>query len=150
MMHPFKRICQRLRALCPPPAPLRSEGKAALGRYGEACAANRLVQNGYLILHRNARFGGHEVDIVAQKGNCLVFCEVKTRTLTEDDERIYGRPAEAVNERQRCHLRTAAKCYLHSAPQGLAPRFDVMEVYLDPKAERAAVLKIVHLQDAFR
>ena len=149
-MHPFKRICQRLRALCPPPAPLRSEGKAALGRYGEACAANRLVQNGYLILHRNARFGGHEVDIVAQKGNCLVFCEVKTRTLTEEEKRIYGRPAEAVNERQRCHLRTAAKCYLHSAPQGLAPRFDVMEVYLDPKAERAAVLKIVHLQDAFR
>ena len=49
------------------------------GRRGEGLAAWFLRLKGYRILDRNVRTPRGEVDIVARKGGCLVFVEVKTR-----------------------------------------------------------------------
>ncbi len=53
-------------------------GSSAVGRAGEDRAAEFLRRRGYEILERNFRTGRGEVDIIAVRGNTLVFCEVKT------------------------------------------------------------------------
>ncbi|GGS61340.1 UPF0102 protein [Streptomyces griseoviridis] len=51
-----------------------------MGKYGETLAARRLAEAGMTVLERNWRCGRTgEIDIVAQDGDTLVVCEVKTR-----------------------------------------------------------------------
>ena len=80
---------------------------------------------GYRILDANAWVGGHELDIVARRGRCLVFCEVKAK-LGE----AYGDPAEMVGAEKRRRLRRAAETWLAGHPElsGLEVRFDVAAV----------------------
>lgn len=47
---------------------------------GERLAGEFLERDGYLIRDRNFRFRGGEIDLVATKGDNLVFVEVKTRS----------------------------------------------------------------------
>src|SRR5665213_2169327 len=71
-----------------------AEGSAvrlALGRYGEAFAADYLISAGMTVLDRNWRCRDGEVDIVAVEGDVLVICEVKTRRGVE-----FGTPLDAV------------------------------------------------------
>ena len=51
-----------------------------LGLKGEQAAKRYLIKKGYRILKTNfqCRFG--ELDLIARDGDCLVFCEVKTRS----------------------------------------------------------------------
>lgn len=150
MRDPFRLLWQRVGTLRRLRAPALSEGKAAVGRYGEDCAARELIRRGCLILRRNARVGGHEVDIIAEDRDCLVFCEVKTRTCTEDEVLRFGRPAEAVKPEQIRHLRTAAKAYYAARSPAKPIRFDIAEIYLRPDAETAVLDRCVILSDAFR
>ena len=64
----------------------------ALGAYGERVAARHLVEHGLVLLDRNWRCEGGEIDLVLRDGEVLVFCEVKTRRGT-----AYGHPLEAVD-----------------------------------------------------
>ena len=57
------------------------------GNKGEEMAAAYLIKNGYNIVERNWRFKHWEVDIIASKGNCLHFFEIKTRSSD-----MYGHP----------------------------------------------------------
>lgn len=52
--------------------------KRRIGDVGEELACRFLQENGYAIVERNfsCKFG--EIDIIAKKGNSLVFVEVKT------------------------------------------------------------------------
>ena len=50
-----------------------------LGHWGEATAAAYLRRRGYEILACNFRSRFGEIDLIAQKKNYVVFCEVKTR-----------------------------------------------------------------------
>ena len=50
------------------------------GEYGELLARAFLVREGFRIIETNYRFHHGEIDIVAEEGEVLVFCEVKTRT----------------------------------------------------------------------
>lgn len=54
------------------------KGGTALGREGEAIAANFLVAEGWEILARNFRASRGEIDLVARKGELVAFVEVKT------------------------------------------------------------------------
>ena len=150
MRDPFRLLAQRIGALRPPHAPALSEGKAAVGRYGEDCAARELIRRGDLSLGRNAHVGGHEVDIIAEDRECIVFCEVKTRTLTEEELRRFGRPAEAVRPEQIRHLRTAAGAYYAARSPKKPLRFDIVEIYLSPDTEKATLDRCEILTDAFR
>lgn len=108
------------------------------GQHGEDQAAHYLQQQGYTILRQNYRYKRAEVDIIAQKGDLLVFVEVKTRTTDR-----YGYPEEAVNRRKEALLLSAAEEFiLQQEWQGEA-RFDIISVTL------ASPPAIHHIQDAF-
>lgn len=62
-----------------------------LGKRGENQAVKELKRNKYKILERNWRSKFGEIDIIAQKGDFLVFVEVKTRW-----SKKFGLPEEAI------------------------------------------------------
>ena len=70
--------------------------KKAIGAEGERVAAEFLLGKGYNLLERNYRNRLGELDIIADKGDTLVFVEVKTRMGTG-----YGRPGASVDWRKQ-------------------------------------------------
>lgn len=106
----------------------RGNARSALGRYGEALAARRLVEAGITILERNWRRGGSgEIDIVALDGDVLVVCEVKTRR-----KGTFEHPMAAVTPEKARRLRSLAESWLHThggAPSG-GVRIDLIGVLL--------------------
>ena len=98
--------------------------KDAVGAYGERVAERFLVQAGLVVLDRNWRCALGEIDIVARDGDCLVVCEVKTRSSV-----AYGHPAEAVTRAKAARLRRLAMEWVKA--RGVRPadiRIDVVAV----------------------
>lgn len=89
--------------------------KDAVGAYGERVAERFLVEAGLVVLDRNWRCPSGEIDIVARDGQCLVVCEVKTRSSA-----AYGHPLEAVTWRKAARLRRLA--WLWVDEHGVRPR----------------------------
>ncbi len=116
------------------------------GRLGETLASSYLEAKGYRIAARNYRIGHLELDLVCESDTHLLFVEVKTRTKTEAPLR-YGRPACAVDERKKQHLRDAANAYLRERPSEKRKRIDVIEVYLTPSGALAPE-GIHHIENA--
>lgn len=110
------------------------------GSTGEQLAARFLEEQGYQVLHRNWRHGRHEIDLVAQHGQQLVFVEVKTRSSTQ-----YGQPEEAVRKGKRGKLIKAANAFIAETGRTLAVRFDIVSVILHPCGRPY----IHHIPDAF-
>lgn len=75
----------------------------ALGAYGEELAARHLVELGMVLLDRNWRGEGGEIDLVLRDGPDLVICEVKTRSSD-----VCGSPHEAIGEAKARRLRRLA------------------------------------------
>lgn len=101
--------------------------RQALGRAGEARAAQWYEANGYEVLDRNWRCREGELDLVLRKNRTIVFCEVKTRTTD-----AFGVPAEAVTHEKRQRLRHLAAKWLDESP--IRPRqirFDVAAILAD-------------------
>jgi putative endonuclease len=74
-----------------------------LGTYGEHLAAQHLVRAGMVLLDRNWRGVGGELDLVLRDGNTLVVCEVKTRSSA-----AFGSPLEGVTAAKAARLRRLA------------------------------------------
>ena len=55
------------------------EGRRELAAEGERLAAEHLARAGYRIVARNVRSDGVEIDVIATRGEWVVFVEVKTR-----------------------------------------------------------------------
>jgi len=117
---------------------------AAIGAWGEGLALAFLQANGFRRVGRNVRPNRHdEIDIIAQKGDTLVFVEVKTRRQEE-----FGRPARAVDSKKRRALNRAAAAYLRKAKHpDLFYRFDVIEVLGQPEDATAPTIR--HIENAF-
>jgi putative endonuclease len=100
-----------------------------LGRQAERIAALFLEMGGYRIVARNVRCGPLEIDLVAARGEALVFVEVRARS-----SRAHGAPEESVRRRKRELLTHAAERFLGGSglPPGMRPRFDVIAVELAP------------------
>lgn len=110
------------------------------GIKGEQIAEKFLQKNGYAILHRNWRFGKKEIDLVTQKGDLLVFIEVKTRSGFD-----FGFPEEAVDKRKQEFLKSAAEAFLDQFPGFEKIRFDIVSILL----EKEHVKEVFHIEDAF-
>ena len=96
--------------------------RRALGAAGETAACDYLVRHGYRILERNARAGGVELDIVAERRGVLVFVEVKTRRSAR-----HGGGEEAVDARKQARIVRGASAWLHDRrPRTRRLRFDVV------------------------
>ncbi|GAA2861919.1 UPF0102 protein [Actinoplanes cyaneus] len=115
--------------------------RQAIGAYGERLAARHLEERGLVILARNWRCSDGEVDLILRDGDCVVFCEVKTRRTA-----TFGPPAGAIDARKVRKLRGLAVRWLTEtgtrAPQ---VRFDVVEVFPQPRGAS----RVVHLRAAF-
>ena len=98
-----------------------------LGKKGEKLAAQYYRRQGYEIKEMNFRTRQGEIDVIAQKGNMLVFSEVKTRS-----ENTIAAPREFVTYAKQQKIILAAKAYLASRCDTESfVRFDVVEVVLN-------------------
>jgi putative endonuclease len=111
------------------------------GEYGELLARAYLVREGFRIIETNYRFHHGEIDIVAEEGEVLVFCEVKTRT----NDR-YGPPEAALTLLKQRQIKKLALAYLtvHRIRDRQC-RFDVVGIVLGRGEPEIALLR-----DAFR
>ena len=55
--------------------------RKSFGNQAECFVATHLQKEGYKILERNYRKRFGEIDIIAQKGECIAFIEVKARKM---------------------------------------------------------------------
>lgn len=111
------------------------------GHRGEDLAVDFLFAKGYRILTRNWRIKAGEIDIIAQDGDTLVFCEVKSRSSTR-----FGTGAEAVDARKQRKIMQVATLYLQRYRlSNQRCRFDVIEI-LQPEQDQP---QIQHFINAF-
>ncbi len=99
--------------------------RRAAGEDAESAACRRLETSGFLVVKRNFRARGGEIDIVARKGELLVFVEVRSRGDAE-----YGSPEETVDLPKRRRIVAAARQYLSGVPPASwrEARFDVIAI----------------------
>jgi len=111
------------------------------GELGERAAKKHLKQLGLKFLTANFESDRGEIDLIFRDEDCLVFVEVKTRSLGD-----WLRPAAYVNKQKRRHLCQTALDYLEllKNPQ-VKIRFDIVEVLL----ENSAVREVRHLPNTF-
>jgi putative endonuclease len=101
--------------------------KIEIGKQGEDIAVRYLEERGYIVMARNYRCAPGEIDIIARKGMCVHFIEVKTRNGS-----YYGYPSESVGKAKQEKIRRAAQEYLISRRivyNSLS--FDVFEVEMN-------------------
>ena len=117
--------------------------RAWAGRAGEDYAAQKLTEQGYVIVARNyhSRYG--EIDLIAEDGEFLVFVEVKLRASVS-----HGLPEETVTPRKQEKLRLTAETYLQTHETNKQPRFDVVEVYA-PQGENTRKPVVRHWEGVF-
>jgi putative endonuclease len=111
-----------------------------LGLKGEEAAARYLRKKGFKILQKNyqCRFG--ELDIIAKDKDCLIFCEVKTRS-----EGMIARPQESVDLiKQQKMIKTAFFWLQWKGLDECPMRFDVIAVVPDGRR-----FSIEHFENAF-
>ena len=112
-----------------------------IGAIGEKLAADYLKKRDYKIIERNVRCREGEIDIIAQKSDCLVFVEVRTkRNIT------FGTPEESVTLSKREKLISLADAYLQSCDKTpISWRIDVVAVELGPNNK---VSRLEHIENA--
>ncbi len=110
------------------------------GRNGEDIACKFLVENGYSILGRNFVYRGHEIDIIAQDRNEIVFVEVKERATNN-----FGEPYKAVNRRKQQYIIGVANYYMQKFKITLEARFDIISIIMNNEN----IPEIEHIPHAF-
>lgn len=113
--------------------------KIEKGKAGEDLAAQFLIEKGYQILARNYRFKRSEIDLIAQKNNCLVFVEVKLRTTD-----VFGYPEEFVNEKKAAKIMEGADQYIYELKWKGNIRFDIVAI-----RQIKDQTELVQIEDAF-
>ena len=98
------------------------------GNKGEKTAVNMFKDSGFSIIKRNFRFGkAGEIDIIARKGDLIVFAEVKARSST-----VFGGALYSITEKKKQTLRIVARHFLRSHPQFFSKeityRFDLIAI----------------------
>lgn len=93
------------------------------GRLAEWAAALCLRLRGYRILALRHRTPLGEIDLIARKGDLVVFVEVKAR-------RIEGRAVDAVSAASARRIRAASDLWIARQPDAhrLSSRFDIVAV----------------------
>ena len=120
-----------------------ADQRRGLGRWGENFAAEYLAAAGYVILARNWRCRGGEIDLVARDGDDVVFVEVKTRR-----GQGYGAPEEALTPHKAQKLLQLGRQYVSDHDlEDVSWRIDLVAVELDA---RGRLLRCEHIPHAVR
>jgi putative endonuclease len=110
-----------------------------LGDVGEKLARDFIKKKGYKICETNFRCREGEIDIIAQKKDCLVFVEVRTKTSSG-----FGSPEESVTFAKKEKLIASALTYLNShknLPQSWRIDFVAVELDQNGKATRIELIE---------
>lgn len=110
------------------------------GSWGEQVAREFLITKGYAVMESNVHVGHKELDIVATKGNRIIFVEVKTRSSDFVD------PLEAVDEKKIRRLTRAADSFIRSRNVIHEPQFDIIVII----GSKETGYTLDHYEDAFR
>jgi putative endonuclease len=96
-----------------------------LDRRGEDAACAHAQARGAVVLARNWRGGGGELDLVVRDGNEIAFAEVKARSSD-----AFGTPEDGIDPAKVRRLTRAALAFLSASGLGesLPCRFDVFAV----------------------
>lgn len=122
--------------------------KRKIGDIGENEAVKLLKKKKYHIIERNYVAVGHEIDIICESSDTLVFVEVKARTADRELE-SFELPRAAVNKKKQLSIIRAASYYIGVHPSEKRKRFDVVEVYLKNDNGKTKVEKTFHIENAF-
>ena len=100
--------------------------RVGAGAAGERRAERWYVERGFVVLDRNWRRPGGEIDLVVVRAPLLVFVEVKWRRTSS-----HGGPAGAIDQRKAGRVRATAERWLIEHPawgghDGLSIRFDAV------------------------
>lgn len=110
-----------------------------LGRKGEDHASAFLKNKGYRILFRNWKWGNHEIDVIAENRDFVVFIEVKTRSADFMEE-----PLKAVPASKQKSIIKAAEGYIQRFRIDKESRFDIVTIISKKEG-----FEIDHIEDAF-
>lgn len=109
-----------------------------IGHWGEELACEKLITLGCAICERNFRIGHYELDIIAMKGNRIIFVEVKTRTNPNSD------PLDAIDNKKISRMVKAANAYIVAYNIPHEAQFDIITICGTPNN-----YTIEHFPDAF-
>lgn len=110
-----------------------------LVRKEKTFAVDHLKKAGFKILFRNWKWGRHEIDIIAENQDFIIFVEVKTRT---SDFQMH--PLSAVTREKQKSIVRAANGYLQKFNIDKEGRFDIITVIKSVES-----YQIDHLESAF-
>ena len=114
----------------------KKQNNRETGTHYEKMAGTYLEEKGYKILTYNYRCKCGEIDIIAEDGETLVFCEVKYRASNRQ-----GYPSEAVNHtKQRIISKSALYYITENHIEDIPCRFDVVSI---------GEMGIIHYENAF-
>ncbi len=119
------------------------DARRARGDAAEELACGFLSERGWRIVERNYSWRGGEIDIIAERGEVMAFCEVRSRATLD-----FVTPEETVNRAKQRKLILTARRYLQDLEERgeelKGCRFDVISVI--PDGEGQAVR---HIEEAF-
>ncbi|WP_025916683.1 YraN family protein [Herminiimonas sp. CN] len=101
----------------------RRTARQITGQAGEDAALAYLSAQGLVLLQRNFRCRGGEIDLVMQDDKALVFVEVRRRANLR-----HGGAAASVTRSKQARLIVAAQIYLQRYRMPPACRFDVIAI----------------------
>lgn len=101
----------------------RPPDRQAIGQCGEEAALRYLQQKGLVLIDRNVRCKGGELDLVMRDGANLVFVEVRKRASVR-----HGGASASVTPAKQRRLVHAAQVYLQRYPSPPPCRFDVVAI----------------------
>ena len=107
------------------------------GRAGEAAAAEYLRKKRYAIVAAGYRSRYGEIDLIAQKGDTVVFVEVKLRKNAD-----FAPAYAAVTPAKQRKIKITAQQWLAERGGNFNGRFDIIEIYTDSG-------QINHMENAF-
>ena len=97
--------------------------RVALGTAAEDWACRYLEAHGLILIARNFRVRGGELDLIMRDGEQLVFVEVRSRRSCR-----FGVPAESVTRVKQQRLLQTAAIYLQRQAIDPPCRFDVVAI----------------------
>ena len=110
---------------------MRVMNRQEVGKLGEEAARKFLKKRGYRIREVGFRCPRGEIDIIAQRKDCLVFVEVRTKSNLD-----FGTPEESITRAKKEKLIALALTYT-STHQNIPTlwRIDVVAIELDEKGK---------------
>ncbi|MDR0947229.1 MAG: YraN family protein [Ruminococcus sp.] len=103
----------------------------SLGKLGEDIVAQMLIKKGCKIIDRNFKRGGGEIDIIAEKGETVIFVEVKTRSPEAVEK--YGEGVTAISPTKMKRIIKTASKWMYIKNCELQARFDIAELVIKNK-----------------